>query len=174
MSWLGHTQRVLGADKAPNNNILCEVPKETIEGVLEYLVAKALAAQHTQITALKLYVVDNMSPADVEAYMNMDKRKVISIKQRVWERLRPVKEVMRWPVAGEILRRSYQSLMSIDPIMIKDEPYPVSLWRCDLCGAKVMTPVYHVIMKHRDLVKHIAENLTVSLRMNCILGEVSN
>lgn len=173
MPYLGHTQRVLGADEPPIRGLLCEVPKEVIEEVLQYLVAKALAGQHTQITALKLYVVDNMGPADVEAYLNMDKKKVIGIKQRVWEKLRPVKEILRWPVMGEIIRRSYQSLMSIDPIMMRDEPYPASLWRCDLCGAKVMTPVYHVIMKHRDLVKHIAENLALRITINCIMEEVS-
>jgi DNA-binding CsgD family transcriptional regulator len=116
------------------------------EDVARYLVTLALADQRDAIEVLRLYFVENASPSEIEARLNVARSRVQGYVQRVREKVGSQR-------AHTLLRQLLPKLKSVAPI--------ANGRRCVLCSEPVvnMPLTVHIILFHKDYVDRIVRDI---------------
>jgi predicted DNA-binding protein (UPF0251 family) len=116
------------------------------EGVARYLVTLALADQRDAIEVLRLYFVENVSPSEIEARLNIARSRVQGYLQRVREKVGSQR-------AHTLLRQLMPKLKAVAPI--------ANGKRCTLCNELVATMplTVHIILFHKDYVDRVVRDI---------------
>jgi predicted DNA-binding protein (UPF0251 family) len=114
--------------------------------VARYLVVLALADQRDAIEVLRLYFVENVSPSEIEARLNIARSRVQGYVQRVREKVGSQK-------AHVLLKQLVPKLKTVAPI--------ANGRRCALCNELVvnMPLTVHIILFHKDYVDGIVRDI---------------
>jgi len=111
----------------------------------EHLVLRALAGRLEDIEALKLYLLDGLSPSEVAARLTTFGRYGKTV---VRGRIRKAVEAAGSPrLVAHALRALYPRLLEVRPAVVKGSGYT-----CLLCGRMVGRPLHHLRREHRDVV----------------------
>jgi predicted DNA-binding protein (UPF0251 family) len=116
------------------------------EDVARYLVTLALADQRDVIEVLRLYFVENASPSEIEARLNIARSRVQGYVQRVREKVGSQR-------AHILLKQLAPKLRTVAPI--------VNGRRCVLCSELVvnMPLTVHIILFHKDYVDKVTRDI---------------
>jgi predicted DNA-binding protein (UPF0251 family) len=114
--------------------------------VARYLVVLALADQRDAIEVLRLYFVENVSPSEIEARLNVARSRVQGYVQRVREKVGS-------QMAHTLLRRLIPKLRAVAPI--------ANGRRCTLCNELVvnMPLTVHITLFHKDYVDKVTRDI---------------
>ena len=114
--------------------------------VARYLVVLALADQRDAIEVLRLYFVENVSPSEIEARLNIARSRVQGYVQRVREKVGSQR-------AHVLLKQLVPKLKTVAPI--------VNGRGCVLCNELVvnMPLTVHIILFHKDYVDKVTRDI---------------
>jgi len=118
----------------------------------EHLAVKALAGRFEDIEAMRLYLLEGLSPSEVAERLGLSKH---AVRGRV---MRAVEEAGNHLLAARALRRLYPRLLRVEHVFVRSARY--AGYVCTLCRRYVGDkPHLHLYMVHRDLVEALTEEL---------------
>ncbi|MCC6015250.1 MAG: hypothetical protein LM564_06065 [Desulfurococcaceae archaeon] len=121
----------------------------------EHLAAKALAGRFEDIEAMRLYLLEGLSPSEVAERLGLSKH---AVRGRV---RRAIDDAGSQVLAAHVLRRLYHRLLKVEHALVWDSRYG---YVCMLCRRAVGgRPHQHLYMAHRDLVEALTEELIKEL-----------
>ena len=123
----------------------------------EHLVLRALVGRLEDIEALKLYLLDGLSPSEVAARLPAFGRygKTV-VRGRI---RRAVEAAGSLRLAAYALRTAYPRLLEVRSAVVKGSGYV-----CLLCGRRVERPLHHLRREHRDVVEGLVGELLEAVR----------
>jgi len=122
----------------------------------EHLAVKALAGRFEDIEAMKLYLLEGLSPSEVAERLGLSKG---AVRGRV---RRAVEEAGNHLLAAHALRRLYPRLLKVEHAFVRSTRY--AGYVCTLCNRYVGNkPHLHLYLAHRDLVESLTEELLKEL-----------
>jgi hypothetical protein len=122
----------------------------------EHLAVKALAGRFEDIEAMKLYLLEGLSPSEVAERLGLSKG---AVRGRV---RRAVEEAGTQALAARALRRLYPRLLRVEHAFVKSTRY--AGYVCTLCNRYVGSRTHlHLYLAHRDLVESLTEELLKEL-----------
>ena len=119
----------------------------------EHLALRALVGRLEDVEALRLYLLDGLSPSEVSARLSMPKTVV---RGRI---RRAVDAASSLRLAAYALRLLYPRLLEVSPAVVKGSGYT-----CLLCGRRVERPLHHLRREHRDAVEGLVRELLEAVR----------
>jgi len=127
-----------------------------ITAFLEYLILKMLTGNRQVVEALRLYLVDDLSPSTIALRLGLSKHQVRGYAQRVIEKIGDYKR------ASIVLSKIYDVLIRIEPV-VRVYGYKKL---CILCGKELSTNGEdHIKRYHRELLEDYAHNLLTILKI---------
>jgi hypothetical protein len=127
-----------------------EVSLDELRRALRSLVLTCLVGEYYKVEALKLYVVDNLSPSTIADIFRVSKFSIRGYCQRVMN-------TCRASLLASFLEKCYRDLLKVDSIVVKS---PAG-WVCLVCKSVVAgtRPDHHVRAKHQNVVDEHVEKL---------------
>lgn len=119
----------------------------------EHLALRALVGRLEDIEALRLYLLDGLSPSEVAARLSMPKTVVRGRVRRAVETAGSLR------LAVYALRLLYPRLLEVGPAVVKGSGYT-----CLICGRRVERPLHHLRREHRDAVEGLVRELLEAAR----------
>jgi hypothetical protein len=128
-----------------------------IMGVISYLVLKKLSGKEHYLHALYEYIMSNARPADLEHKYSINRRLIVSMKQRIREKN---------SIGEEIARRAI-------PVVLKTPMPQLTLtlngdisFFCRICGKEYNTiyPEDHIAKKHREILRNYTKIIIERLK----------
>jgi len=139
-----------------------QLMRTSIEGLLEYLIVKALAGKDNVIKALTDYFVYGESPSVIALKYDLSKHQVRGYAQRIVEK------------TGSVTRAKV-ILKYATPIILKIKPITRSLnnsfIKCLLCGEEFPFQIAedHIKKKHMSIVEDYLQSTVELMRKNIIM-----
>jgi hypothetical protein len=139
--------------------------KTSIEGLLEYLIVKALAGKENVIKALTDYFVYSESPSIVALKYGLSKHQVRGYAQRIVEKTGSVTR------AKVILKYATPIVLKIKPITKKLNS---SFIKCLLCGEELPLQIVedHIRKKHTSIVEDYLQSTVELMRKNIVVDRL--
>ena len=129
---------------------------------MEYLVIRRLAGNNEELEALRLALVEGMSPSDIARKLGMSKA---SVKTAVYAFEKIVGDHHK---AAEVLKTFLPMVMKIQPVM---KTYYGKEYVCTVCGLRGVAYVnlrraklMHIKQTHKDLVNKYVDELVAGVR----------
>lgn len=127
-----------------------------ITSLLEYLVLKMLTGNGIVVEALKMYIVDEMSPSTVASKLGLSKHQIRGYAQRVVEKIGDFRK------AFLVISEVYDLLMRIKPIVSNYGHRKI----CMVCGRELSTSGEdHVKRYHREVVEDYVYSILTILKI---------
>jgi hypothetical protein len=136
--------------------------KTSIEGLLEYLIVKALAGKDNVVKALSDYFVYGESPSVIALKYGLSKHQVRGYAQRIVEKTGSVTR------AKVILKYATPIILKIKPVTKKMNS---SFVKCLLCGEELPLQIAedHIRKKHTPIVEDYLQSTVELMRKSTIM-----
>jgi|UniRef100_A0A7J3Z6D0 hypothetical protein len=136
--------------------------KTSIEGLLEYLIVKALAGKDNVIKALSDYFVYGESPSVIALKHGLSKHQVRGYAQRIVEKTGSVTR------AKVILKYATPIILKIKPVTKKLNS---SFVKCLLCGEELPLQIAedHIRKKHMPIVEDYLQSTVELMRKSTVM-----
>jgi len=133
------------------------VPPRKLKEALENLVITCLEGEVRKIEALKLYLIDNLSPSEISGRLKMNKNTLKNYVGRM-------SSLYGSNVLSVVIEECYEVFLTIKPIVV----WNGKEWLCLACNrrAALIYTYNHIKVKHRDLVEAYIEKLK-----ECLVGQ---
>jgi len=127
-----------------------------VASLLEYLVLKMLTGNEKVVEALKMYIVDELSPSTVAMKLGLSKHQIRGYAQRVIEKIGDFRK------AFLVISEIYDLLIRIKPIVSNYGHRRL----CILCGRELSTSGEdHIKRYHREIVEDYVYSIMAMLKI---------
>ena len=134
-----------------------------VKDVVIYLLSKKLSGDEKALKSIKMYLIDNISPSEIESRLKISRHVVRGYASRVYERADG--NGLRRKFIAKVLPKIFKHVDEVNEVIyVKERRF----YRCKLCGKLVARYglTQHLVIKHKNIAEPIINKILQELNLN--------